>query len=98
LFSPPERKIRKYVSSGIAVSDVGCGPGHFNISMAEAVGPKGKVYAAGSDPKSIEVLKTKSKDKGFQKLLTLVPFLPRTLNSFLTGRLILLLQTVFFAV
>jgi len=69
LISPPEKKIRKYVSSGITVADVGCGPGHFTISMAEAVGPKGKVYAADSDPKSIEVLKAESKHKGFQNII-----------------------------
>lgn len=66
LISPPEEKIRKYVSSGTTVADVGCGPGHFTISIAEAVGPKGRVYAADSDPKSIKVLKAKSNEKGFQ--------------------------------
>lgn len=69
LISPPENKIRKYVSSGIAVADVGCGPGHFTIPIAEAVGPEGKVYAADSDPRSIEALKTKSKEKGFQNII-----------------------------
>ena len=61
MITPPEEKIRKYVSAGITVADVGCGPGHFTISMAEAVGPKGKVYAADSDPKFIEVLKARSR-------------------------------------
>lgn len=69
LISPPENKIRKYVSSGIAVADVGCGPGHFTIPIAEAVGPEGMVYAADSDPRSIEALKTKSKEKGFQNII-----------------------------
>ena len=69
LISPPEKKIRKYASKGITVADIGCGPGHFTIYMAEAVGLKGKVYAADSDPKSIEVLTAKSKAKGFEKII-----------------------------
>ncbi len=69
LISPPEKKIEKYVSSGIAVADVGCGPRHFTIPMAESVGPKGKVYAADSDPKSIEILEEKSKKNGLQDII-----------------------------
>ncbi len=69
LISPPSKKIRKYVSSEMSVADIGCGPGHFTIPMAEAVGPKGKVYAADSDPKSIGVLKAKSKGNGFQGII-----------------------------
>jgi ubiquinone/menaquinone biosynthesis C-methylase UbiE len=69
MITPPKEKIRKYVSAGNIVADVGCGPGHFTMSMAEAVGPKGKVYAADSDPKSIQVLKAKSKDNGLQDII-----------------------------
>jgi ubiquinone/menaquinone biosynthesis C-methylase UbiE len=69
LINPPEKKIRKYVSSGMVAADVGCGPGHFTISIAQAVGPKGKVYAADSDPKSIEVLRAKSKSNGFHGVI-----------------------------
>ena len=59
LVSPPKKRLSKFISAGVAVADVGCGPGHFTIPIAELVGPKGKVYAADSDPKSIQVLKGK---------------------------------------
>ena len=59
LVSPPKKKLSEFISTGVAAADVGCGPGHFTIPMAELVGPEGKVYAADSDPKSIEVLRAK---------------------------------------
>ena len=59
LFSPPKKKLSRFISAGLTVADVGCGPGHFTIPIAELVGPEGKVYAADSDPKSIQVLKAK---------------------------------------
>jgi len=59
LISPPKKRLSKFVSAGVAVADVGCGPGHFTIPIAELVGPEGKVYAADSDPKSVQVLKGK---------------------------------------
>jgi len=69
LISPPRQKIQKYVSAGSTVADVGCGPGHFTMAMAELVGPKGKVYAADSDPKAIKTLKAKSNERGFQSVI-----------------------------
>jgi ubiquinone/menaquinone biosynthesis C-methylase UbiE len=66
LVSPPKKKISKFISAGFAVADIGCGPGHFTIPMAELVGAEGKVYAADSDPKSIEILKAKTDRENFQ--------------------------------
>jgi len=66
LVSPPKKRLSKFISAGVAVADVGCGPGHFTIPMAELVGPEGKVYAADSDPKSIQVLKAKLEGREMQ--------------------------------
>jgi len=69
LVSPPKKKISKFISAGAAVADVGCGPGDFTIPIAELVGPEGKVYAADSDPKSIQVLKSKAEGRGLQRII-----------------------------
>ncbi len=67
--SPPKKKVSKFLSAGIVVADVGCGPGYFTIPMAELVGSTGKVYAADSDPKSIKVLKAKSEARGLESVI-----------------------------
>lgn len=69
LISPPKKKLSKFVSSGIVAADVGCGPGYFTIPMAEMVGPTGKVYAADSDPKSIQALRSKSKARRLESII-----------------------------
>lgn len=67
LVSPPMKKISKFVSPGIRVADLGCGPGHFTLPLAELVGGQGKVYAVDSDPKSIRALIAKI--EGFQGVI-----------------------------
>jgi SAM-dependent methyltransferase len=68
-FSPPKKKVSKFISVGSVVADVGCGPGYFTIPIAELVGSTGKVYAADSDSKSINVLRTKSDARGFENII-----------------------------
>jgi ubiquinone/menaquinone biosynthesis C-methylase UbiE len=68
-FSPPKKKVSKFLSAGTVVADVGCGPGYFSIPMAELVGSTGKVYAADSDPKSIKILRSKSDARGFENII-----------------------------
>lgn len=69
LISPPERWISKYISTGISVADIGCGPGHFTIPMAVAVGKEGKVYAVDSDLRSIEAVRGKSREHALQEII-----------------------------
>ena len=68
-FSPPNEKVSKFLSAGSVVADIGCGPGYFTISMAELVGPTGKIYAIDSDPKSIKLLTAKSAARQFQNII-----------------------------
>ena len=68
-FSPPEKKISRFLSAGFVVADVGCGPGYFTIPIAERVGSKGKVYAADLDPKSIKALEAKSDAHGLANVI-----------------------------
>lgn len=69
LLFPPKKKVSKFISRGFAVADIGCGPGHFTIPMARIVGATGRVYAADSDPKSIEALKTKTEAENLQGII-----------------------------
>jgi len=69
LVSPPKKKISRFIHSGSVAADIGCGPGYFTIPMAELVGPKGRVYAVDSDPKSIQAVIVKSQARGLQKII-----------------------------
>ncbi len=66
---PPEKKISKFISSGIVIADIGCGPGCFTIPMAELVGARGKVCAIDSDPKSIMALNAKLEERRLQNIV-----------------------------
>jgi SAM-dependent methyltransferase len=68
-FSPPRKKISKFLSAGNVIADIGCGPGYFTIPIAELVGSSGKVYAIDSDPKSIKVLTAKSNALRLQNII-----------------------------
>jgi ubiquinone/menaquinone biosynthesis C-methylase UbiE len=67
--SPPRKKLAKFACIGSVMADIGCGPGHFTIPMAELAGPTGKVYAVDADPKSISVLKEKTSSRGLQSII-----------------------------
>ena len=43
LLQSPKRIVGSYIEEGDTVIDIGCGPGYFTLSMAEMVGPGGKV-------------------------------------------------------
>jgi len=42
----PKRILRPHVRAGMAVLDLGCGPGFFTLEMARLIGKTGKVVAA----------------------------------------------------
>lgn len=46
LVHKPTRILESYVSKGMTVLDLGCGPGFFTIEMAKLVGETGRVIAA----------------------------------------------------
>ncbi len=59
IFDPPERFIKPFVKKGQIVADLGCATGYYALALADAVGPKGKVYAVDKNKKSIRVLEKK---------------------------------------
>ena len=46
LVHKPHRILEAYISKGMTVLDLGCGPGFFTIEMAKLVGETGRVIAA----------------------------------------------------
>ncbi|MCX6661159.1 MAG: class I SAM-dependent methyltransferase [Euryarchaeota archaeon] len=68
LFFSNPKKYCQYVSHGHVVADLGCGPGYFTFSLAEAVGPEGTVYAVDSDAKAIRALERRAKKRGYHNI------------------------------
>ncbi len=68
IFFSPRRLVAPFVSRGQTVADVGSGPGFYTLTMAEIVGPAGKVYAVDSDAKVIAALEEKAKARRFRNI------------------------------
>jgi ubiquinone/menaquinone biosynthesis C-methylase UbiE len=68
VFLPPRRLTKPYVSKGQVAADIGCGPGFYTISLAEGVGPEGKVYAVDLDEKAIRALGKKAEKRGLRNI------------------------------
>src|SRR5512136_1599304 len=68
IFFSPRRLVAPYVSRGQTVADVGIGPGFYTLTMAEIVGPDGKVYAVDSDAKVIAALEQKARARGLKNI------------------------------
>jgi ubiquinone/menaquinone biosynthesis C-methylase UbiE len=64
LFGRPQKLVRSYVANGQVVADLGCGPGFYTLTLADLVGPEGKVYAVDSDEKVIRTVKKKADEFG----------------------------------
>lgn len=52
------------LSAGMSVADVGAGTGFYSIAMANAVGPKGQVFAVDIAPKFVEHIRDLSRNVG----------------------------------
>jgi len=68
-FSPPGRLVRKYVSAGTRVADLGCGAGFHTIVLARAVGDGGRVHAVDFDGKAIGRLQRRARRHGFDRVI-----------------------------
>ena len=69
LFFPAKKALSKFLCDGDTVVEIGCGKGHLTIPIAEIIGPGGRVYATDSDEKSIAMLRTKARKKGYEKII-----------------------------
>ena len=55
---------------GMMVADVGCGNGYHTLMVAEAVGPKGKVWGSDIQPEMLELLEKRAKEAGVTNVVT----------------------------
>jgi ubiquinone/menaquinone biosynthesis C-methylase UbiE len=62
----PTRLLAPYVSNGMKVLDVGCGPGFFSLPLAHLVGESGKVYCVDLQPRMIAILQGRARKAGLQ--------------------------------
>lgn len=60
----PDRMFGPWVRPGMAVLDVGCGPGFASIGLARLVGPTGRVTAVDLQPEMLEMLRIKADGLG----------------------------------
>ena len=57
----PEKILGPYITEGMTVLDVGCGPGFFSLEMAIMVGKSGRVIAADMQEGMLQIVKEKIK-------------------------------------
>jgi len=60
------------VRPGQTVADIGAGSGYYTVRMAEAVGPKGRVYATDIQPAMLDLIRKKLDAKGIAENVELV--------------------------
>ncbi len=63
----PNKILSPYISEGMKVLDLGCGPGFFSIEIAKMVGDSGKVIAADLQEGMLDIVKEKIKNTKYQK-------------------------------
>jgi ubiquinone/menaquinone biosynthesis C-methylase UbiE len=59
LIQNPQKILSPYISEGMTVLDLGCGPGYFSIEIAKLVGNSGKVIAADLQDGMLNKVKSK---------------------------------------
>ena len=67
----PQKILGDYVSEGMVVLDVGCGPGFFSVELARMVGVSGRVIAADLQEGMLLKLKKKIDGNGLKKRIVL---------------------------
>ena len=68
----PQPILSPYVTRGMTVLDVGCGPGFFSIELAKLVGESGRVIAVDLQQGMLERLRDKISGSAFEERITLV--------------------------
>jgi len=67
----PQKILSPYIEEGMAVLDIGCGPGFFSIDLAEMVGSSGRVIAADLQEGMLQKLRDKIRGTELEERVTL---------------------------
>ncbi len=67
----PEKILKPYIHEGMAVLDIGCGPGAFTIDIAQMVGKSGRVIAADLQEGMLQKLREKIQGTALEERITL---------------------------
>lgn len=67
----PEKILKPYITEGMTVLDVGCGPGFFSIDMARMVGKSGNVIASDLQDGMLKKVKDKITGTELEKRIIL---------------------------
>ena len=67
----PQKILKPFITEGMTVLDVGCGPGLFSIEMAALVGASGKVIAADLQEGMLQRLESKIQGKEIESRIKL---------------------------
>lgn len=60
------------LQQGQSIADIGAGGGYFSLRFAETVGKEGKVYAADTNPRFLELIENNAKEKGLNNIQTIL--------------------------
>jgi ubiquinone/menaquinone biosynthesis C-methylase UbiE len=72
LLQDPHKILKNYISSGMKVLDLGCGPGFFTMEIAKMVSSSGKVFAADLQQAMLDILQNKIKGTEIEERVQLV--------------------------
>jgi len=61
LFQHPRRILKPYITPGMRILDLGCGPGFFTKELAKLTGPSGRIVAADLQEGMLEITEKKIK-------------------------------------
>ena len=67
----PQKILRPYITEGMTILDIGCGPGFFSIDMAKMAGESGKIIASDLQEGMLQKVRNKIKGTKFEKQITL---------------------------
>ncbi|HVS32980.1 MAG TPA: class I SAM-dependent methyltransferase [Thermoanaerobaculia bacterium] len=75
------------LKQGEVVADIGAGSGYFTLRLAQAVGPRGHIYAVDVSPEMVVHLNRRVRDAGLLNVSTILappddPLLPRAVDRF----------------
>jgi len=72
LVQNPRKILAPFVTEGMKVLDVGCGPGFFSIEMSKMVGSNGKVFAVDLQEAMLEKIKAKIQGTELENRIALI--------------------------